>query len=211
MYKIQLWSDREVCVYGKEDGNAVEKDHVVHNNFFSVTQTHGTGIFVVEKNEFRPWKLHHEADALFTIYDKPLGVYVADCLPVVLVGNNAQAIVHCSRKTIHNWLLQSTLQLFHRHNEVITAVYLWPSIRHYEVGEEFDHYFPESFLHPYGDKYLFDMPSYVISILTARGVSHGAIVVDPWCTWTHTDKFRGWRKWDKTERNFVGVRRCLIK
>jgi hypothetical protein len=47
------------------------------------------------------------------------------------------------------------------------------------VGEEFDHYFPESFLHPYGDKYLFDMPSYVISILTARGVSHDAIVVDP--------------------------------
>jgi copper oxidase (laccase) domain-containing protein len=55
------------------------------------------------------------------------------------------------------------------------------------------------------------MPSYVISILTARGVSHDAIVVDPWCTWTHTDKFRGWRRWDKTERNFVGVRRCLIK
>lgn len=207
MYKISVWFDREVCVYWKEDGNALEKNHLAHCSFFSVTQTHGAGIFVVEKDEFRPWKLPHEADALFTLHDKPLGVYVADCLPLVLVGKNAHAIVHCSRKTIHNWLLQSTLQLFHRHNEVILAVYLWPSIRHYEVGEEFENYFPDTFLEPYGEKYLFDLPWYVVSILHAWWIMQESIITDAWCTRHEPQKYWGYRRGDKEERNFVGVRR----
>lgn len=89
-------------MYGKEDGDASEKTHTAHHNFFSVTQTHGTGIFIVEQDAFCPGILAHEADALFTRHNKPLGVYVADCLPVVLVGNKAQAIVHCSRRTLHS-------------------------------------------------------------------------------------------------------------
>lgn len=207
MYKIPLWSDREVCVYGKEDGNALEKDHVAHTNFFSVTQTHSNGIFIVENDEFRPGKLPHEADALFTIHDKPLGVYVADCLPIILVGNNAHAIVHGSWRTLHDWLLQETLELFHNHNDIIVAAYIWPSIKHYEVGEEFENYFPDAFLEPYGEKYLLNLPWYVLSILDAWWISHEAIVIDPWCTWNDTQKYWGYRKGDKDERNFIGVRK----
>lgn len=205
MYKIPLWTDREVCVYWKEDGNAAKQTHIAHSNFFSVTQTHGTGIFVVEQDAFRPWKFSHEADALFTIHNKPLGVYVADCLPVVLVGKKAQAIVHCSWRTLYSWILQNTLDLFHHHDDTLVAVYLWPSIKHYEVGEEFNEFFPESFLRPYKDRYLFDMPKYVISILAARGITHEKVVIDPWCTWTHTEEFRGYRRGDLLERNFVGI------
>ncbi len=206
MYTIPLWVDREVCIYGKEDGNAAEKNHLAHSHFFSVNQTHGTGVFVIPQDEFRPWKLAHEADALFTIYNKPLGVYVADCTPLVLVWKHAHAIVHVSWKTLRSWLVQSTLELFHRHNEVVVAVYLWPSIKHYEVGEEFEHFFPETFLHPHRDKYLFDLPWYVISILLARWISRDTIVVDEWCTRRDTEKFRGYRRGDKEARNFVGVR-----
>lgn len=154
MRKIILCNNREVVVYWKEDGNAYDTNHTAHTQFISARQIHGNNLLVVEKDHNHCWKHSVDADALFSVCQKPLGVYVADCLPVVLVWNHAHAIIHCSWRTLHSGLLQKTLECFHHHQDSVHAVYLWPCIKWYEVGEEFDQYFPEQYLQPHEEKYL---------------------------------------------------------
>ena len=129
MRKFHLGSQREVVVTWKKDGNASHQDHLVHKQFISATQVHGTGIYVVPHEHHEMWKHHSEVDALYTVYDKAIGVYVADCLPLVLVGNHSHAVVHCSRRTLHAELVQWVLEQFLQHHDTITYAYLGPCIK----------------------------------------------------------------------------------
>ncbi len=207
MEVIKLGAHREVHVFGKNDGNGYDPEHEAHHTFISARQVHGNWILVVPEDHTETGKHHSEADALFTIHDRPIGVYVADCLPLVLVGEHCNAVVHCSWRTLHGWLLQDVLALFHKNHDHILHAYLWPCIKHYEVGEEFEQYFPDKFLIPNGDKYYFDIPWYTKSILDAWGLHHDAVIIDPWCTREHSDKYWSYRKGARDMGNFVGVKR----
>jgi copper oxidase (laccase) domain-containing protein len=55
---------------------------------------------VIDESYHIMGKGKQEADALFSAHGKPLGVYVADCVPLVLVAERTHAIIHCSWKTL---------------------------------------------------------------------------------------------------------------
>lgn len=208
MDKHRISPGAEVCVFWKKDGSAHDPAHDAHKTFISAQQIHGNGIWSIPKNHDGCGPHSIQADALFSLEKTPIGIYVADCLPLVLIGNHAHAIVHGSRKTLHGGLLQDTLDLFHMHNDIVVSAWLWPCIKWYEVGEEFDNYFPEQFLQPYGEKYLFDLPWYALSILHARWIPNEAILMDPWCTRNDTHTYRSYRRGDVNKRNFIGVKKA---
>ena len=210
MRKITLSNNREVVVFWKEDGNPYEQNHVAHTQFISASQIHGNNVLIVEHDHNHFWKHFIDADALFTAHEKPIGVYVADCLPVVLVWEKSHAIVHCSWRTLHGWLLQKTLECFHHYQDTVYAVYLWPCIKWYEVWEEFDQYFPEQFLQSHGDKYLFDLPWYTLSILDAWWIGPDSIIIDNGCTWNDTELYWSYRRGARDQGNFVGVRKLNL-
>ncbi len=206
MYRHALPTWSEVWVYGKQDGSAHKLSHPAHRHFASAQQVHGNGIWSIPEDHTSTGPHHIQADAIFGLKKTPIGVYVADCLPLVLVGNYAHAVVHGSRKTLYGGLLQNTLDLFHMHNDSVVSAYLWPCIKRYEVGEEFSTYFPEQFLQPWGEKYLFDLPWYAVAILSAWWIHENTIVRDPWCTRRDTNTYRWYRRGDAWYRNFVGVK-----
>lgn len=207
MYSYCIDHKREIVVYTKEDGNMLSQDHNIHQEYISVNQTHGTWICIIPEDYTETGKCALDADALLSRHMHDIGVYVADCLPVVLWSKNTHAVVHCSRKTLHAWLLQETIDHIHHIGEDIIWAYLWPCIKHYEVGVEFEEYFPEQFLLPHGDKYLLDLVWYARSLLEAWGIGAEKVIMDPWCTRHEPEKYWWYRRGDLYERNFVGVRK----
>jgi copper oxidase (laccase) domain-containing protein len=203
----KIWPNHEIVITTKNDWDAIEKTHPIYTSFVVATQVHWNTIFLVDDST-PVWKNAIYADALFTQTNKPIGVLVADCLPVVLIWTHAYAIVHCSRRTLHAWLLQKTISAFYDASDKVQFAYLWPCNKQYEVGSEFIDYFPIQFLHsiiwtPW--KYLFDMVWYVMFVLEQYAICWSMITIEPWCTYTDSHIYRCYRKGDATQRNFVWV------
>lgn len=205
MDSIFLTPQREVVVLGKQDGDMVAHDHDIHREFVSVQQTHGNEIFFVSE-ECCPWKQDVCADALWG-YGTAIGVYVADCLPLLLVTDQVGAAIHCSRRTLYTGLVHQVIDTVTKAWWSIQKAYLWPCITHYEVGNEFFWYFPAAYLSVSGEKYVFDLRGYVQSILEYHGIQNSQIIIDKWSTWTDRDTYRGYRRGDLLARNFVWVKR----
>jgi YfiH family protein len=82
-----------------------------------------------------------EGDGMVGSGKEPMAILTADCLPVVLLGNNQHAFVHAGWRGLQNQIL---------HNDLIkkmhpTYAYVGPhiSVRHYEVQPDFKNNFSE--------------------------------------------------------------------
>jgi len=124
-----------------------------------------------------------DADALITRTPVVvLAVQVADCIPLLLEGENSVAAVHVGRRGLVNGITDKVLNLMAEENVV---AYIGPSIcgRCYEVGE--DIYREVVRAHPlaaaqtpHGTLSL-DLPTALAAHLTLRGV---AVIHDGRCT-----------------------------
>lgn len=73
-------------------------------------QTHSTEIVVVETPNQTTDTV--EADCLITTLDNvAIGVYTADCIPILLEAPNLIAAIHLGRKGLNNGLLQKVVKL----------------------------------------------------------------------------------------------------
>lgn len=122
-------------------------------SFVYMNQVHGTEVFDPDSEEaktpsqsittFDAQRIAQEApvaDAMVTSRKRPLAVMVADCIPVVLVGETAQqkpilAVAHAGRRGLLDGVIQQTVGEMLYRGAVKIQVWLGPSIcgRCYEV------------------------------------------------------------------------------
>lgn len=202
--KIRI-QDCEISLYAKADGDFKQHDHPARSTYAFVHQVHTPIIHFMQ--EHIVWQVEVQADALVTLQDFPVWVYVADCIPIVLVSKRCYGIIHGSRRTLHRWIIQETMIWMEKHqpNTKELSVRMWPCIKTYEVWKEFINYFPATFLTPNWEKYLFDLTWYANSLFVSQGIWNDQIIIDPRCTLANVE-LRSHRKWE-TGRNFVGVKR----
>jgi len=104
------------------------------------TQVHGTAIH--EVTTASPIGNQGEGDALVTrMVKKPIGVFTADCLPILLWGDDVQAAIHAGWKGTNRNIVGETVTLLKRKYDVVAGalhVAMGPCIGQccLEVGEE---------------------------------------------------------------------------
>ena len=116
-----------------------------------VKQVHGTEVVVVE--EASKVSQGVQADALVTSVPGPvLGVLTADCLPVFFWDKSKKVagIAHAGWRGLKDGILPRALEVFRNRfasHPSAVRVLIGPAIREccYEVGEEFQSYFPRHY------------------------------------------------------------------
>jgi copper oxidase (laccase) domain-containing protein len=204
-----LLGDYTIFLTGKEDGNSRTPDYRVHDTYTSIHQIH-KNIIVDADSLSSWWHQDIEGDALCTSHT-PIGVHVADCVPIALLGQQWYAVIHGSWKTLQTGIVQNTVKNLCRHGEEIVDidVYIWPSIRKesYEVGQEFYALFPHHTAIRENWLVTLDMVGWVHDTFIALGWSTEQLSIHPDCTYVHTTKWWSRRQGDIKGRNFMGVRR----
>jgi len=220
MEKIKQWI-YTITLYGKTDWSTHLQEHLVHQEVFSVTQTHTWSCYVVTWDEEAGQAQHIEADAIICpiSVSKKIGVYMADCNNIAIMGKESYAVLHWSWKSLKDWIIENTLQhmvwLWDTTEDL--EIYIWPSIRvdDYEVGDEFADLFDQKHLPEYnheqkGKRYHLDMVLYIQDILSDHGIQSWNIQIHPNSTYSDNDKRFSYRKGDEGLRNFMAVEKRKI-
>jgi len=197
----------EIIITDRADGDASDPNHEVYSIFHATVQVHGTNVLVVWP-DLSIGKSSVEADALIGLDTQGVGVRVADCLPLILIGEDHTAAVHCGRKWLKSGIITAVLEKLVTIWEDLQHIhyFIGPCIRTYEVGNEFTNYFPMRFLIPLGEKYLFDLVGYTRYALSIEGVVFDQGVVHPECTLRNIRYF-SYRRDGAVGTNFVWVRK----
>jgi YfiH family protein len=128
----------------------------------NIRQVHGDQVLVVRPVDRAPGDGRPEADGLVTAeVGLPLMVRTADCLPVFMYDKKHQCIglVHAGWRGCHQHIVQRALRLMGEEWQTQpedVLVGLGPAIRSccYEVGREFEGYFPRELAEREGRRYL---------------------------------------------------------
>lgn len=143
-------------------------------------QVHGSR---VEKVQGGSDQVVPSCDALITEHPGvALAVRSADCLPVVLHAplRDFLGVAHAGWRGVREGVLSELVRALGT-SEVLAAI--GPGIGSccYEVGPEFDGYFPNFIQHRQGKRF-FDLPGAARDQLIRAGVQGQAIVSAPWCS-----------------------------
>ena len=194
----------------------LESIGIADNSLFSVNQIHSDKVFILDDVNFTPGEaMKVSADAVLThIPGKPIGVFTADCLPILIYDPRLRVIgaIHAGRKGSEQSILLKVVREMNRvygssSEELIVG--FGPAIGGccYEVGEEcvlpFKNMFPDdkSWLRPgRSNKYFLDL----IAVNKMEGVRAGLrednIISMDHCTCCSTAKMFSYRREGKTGR-----------
>ncbi|MBI3815898.1 MAG: peptidoglycan editing factor PgeF [Nitrospinae bacterium] len=177
---------------------------------FTVKQVHGDSICVIDS----PLTTHHsslqiEADAIITnMKSLPIGVFTADCLPVILadVKGRAVGIVHAGRVGISLEISKKTVNkmkdLFDIKSQDIIAA-IGPGISEccYEVDDSCINPFKEKFsywkdiaIKKDDEKWMLDIKKANRMQLIEAGLKQETIFTTEFCTSCHNDRFFSYRR-----------------
>lgn len=195
-----------IYISEKKDGTAREiKD------FIYTKQVHWDNIALLEQPiDF----IDSENDAIISqITDIKIGVLLADCNGIALMGKKWFGIVHAGRRWLQNNIVVKTIEKLKKLGEDINdiKVFVGPSIRSccYEVGWEFTQYFDQKYLIPRGEKYHLDMIMYIQDSLDQANISRKNREIYPICTHC-SDQFFSYRKGNDNQRIVVGIEKHTI-
>tara|TARA_Y100001960_G_C14773613_1_gene881659 strand:+ start:3066 stop:3854 length:789 start_codon:yes stop_codon:yes gene_type:complete len=171
----------------------------------TVYQVHGTHTHIIEERAGDAIQKH--ADALATnIPGYALGILTADCAPVLFANPDAGVIAaaHAGWRGTLNGIIASTVSAMTElgADPARTTASVGPCIgpQSYEVGPEF----PDAFIEQcaensqfftatsYSDRFLFDLPGFITSVLSAAGVGLIEQVIRD--TLSENDKFFSYRR-----------------
>jgi polyphenol oxidase len=163
--------------------------------FYQVTQVHGTDIVTLEN-------IPSEADGMVVSWQEfnhPLSIKTADCLPIVIEGQNGVVFLHAGWRGLANDILKrpeiSLIQPM--------RAFIGPSIHAccFEVSEDFRMNFPQSpFFIKKDSKLFFDLQQE--AKLKLREVFENLLVsIAPVCTCCHHD-FHSYRRNKTALRNW---------
>lgn len=155
-----------------------------------------------------------EGDALVT--DKPnipIGICTADCAPILFMGTKADGspiigAAHAGARGAARGIISATIAMMRDKGAADIKAAIGPCIHKesYEVGTDFqdemiaeDHLSYAFFEAKGGDKFLFDLPAYVKSLLERDSVAYAFVDVD---TYASNDCFSYRRATHKGEADY---------
>jgi copper oxidase (laccase) domain-containing protein len=190
---------------GKQDWDTRDMKHSVYNTYIAVRQVHWTAIYELD-GELPGFHEQVEADALLS-KSTACGVYTADCVPIAFLWREMFVVAHVSWMNLYAWIIQKVVKnLCRQKNDVVDIlVYIGPSIRYYEVWEEFLLKFPRFVFKKWG-VYVFDMLGYIKHVCGDLGIVLWNIHIHADCTYTQADTRYSWRRNKDVWRNFMWVR-----
>jgi purine-nucleoside/S-methyl-5'-thioadenosine phosphorylase / adenosine deaminase len=169
------------------------------------TQVHG--VTVHRAKAAGEWRECNPCDALWTADPRvALGIKVADCLPVTLVGGDVIANIHSGWRGTVAGITQTTLDAAPI-DPARASAYLGPSIRVccFEVGEEVATQFDEQFVDRSFAKPHVDIPAFTAGVLRKRGFAADRIFDSGLCTRCEGSIFHSFRRDRRTGRNLTIV------
>jgi YfiH family protein len=164
------------------------------------TQVHGSRVVVVSEAPAAREVDAGECDALVTaLPGVGLAVQTADCVPVLLVADQAVGAVHAGWRGASTDVAGTAVEAFLAlvSNRSAARAWIGPAIREccYEVGPEVATRFPDRFRRPsIRDRFLLDLPGVIRSQLEAAGIPSGNITADPSCTRCAGSRFASYRR-----------------
>ena len=204
---------------GRLDADVVErmtafiaKRFEIESSLNTCTQVHGATVRRADSQSARAqppragqrvgptWRECDSCDALWTIEPHTaLGIKVADCLPVTLMGGNVLANVHSGWRGTVQRITAVTLDTIEREASFeprTSFAYLGPSIRVccFEVGEEVAAQFDERFVDRSQAKPHVDTVELTVDLLRARGFSAANIFDSGLCTRCEGSIFHSYRR-----------------
>ena len=141
-----------------------------------------------------------DADAAYSLTGRPLAIMVADCIPLVLVGENPAsenppviAVAHAGRPGLLAGVIQRTVATMHEHGAHRIRAWLGPSVcgSCYEVPEDMRdnaaHQIPEIYAHTKQGTPALDLPAGALAILHSLKVQTSTELAT--CTCEHDGVF----------------------
>jgi YfiH family protein len=152
------------------------------------------------------------ADGVYTnLSGVLLGIQTADCLAVFFWSpvDHVIGLAHAGWRGLKAGILPAMVKLFQKDFKVCACdirVALGPSIRSccYEVGKEFQDYFPEHYAAKDTSKGCMDLPAQAVDQLVREGVQEKWITDSGLCTVCQNDRFFSFRR-EKTEERILSV------
>lgn len=155
-----------------------------------LNQIHSDKIFIADNNSYC-------GDALITNeVDRAIGVFTADCVPIILIDHehNAIATIHSGWKgTVNNIATKTIKEMIKTYNTDVSKlkVLIGPHIRKccFEVGEEIIELFNKNKLFTkdmvINNRYI-DLEGYILSCLKSEGVNSENIILVNLCTYCNS-------------------------
>ena len=162
------------------------------------TQVHGANVVRVSRGA--TWKECDSCDALFsTEANVALGIKVADCLPVTIMGGGVLANIHSGWRGTLQRITAATLDTIERETSFdpkSSFAYLGPSIREccFEVGEEVAVQFDANYVDRSRAKAHVDAVRLTADLLRQRGFPAANIVDSGLCTRCDGSIFHSYRR-----------------
>lgn len=162
------------------------------------TQVHGANVVRIERS--KNWRECDSCDALFSTEPHvALGIKVADCLPVTLIGGAVIANVHSGWRGTVAGITAVTLDRLERETSFdpkSSFAYLGPSIREccFEVGEEVAARFDARYVIRARTKPHVDVVRYTADLLRGRGFPAANIFDSGLCTRCDGSIFHSYRR-----------------
>ncbi|MGQ9819786.1 MAG: peptidoglycan editing factor PgeF [Candidatus Kapaibacteriales bacterium] len=180
---------------------------VPSNQIFSPHQIHSNIVHVVNSN----YKSNY-CDALITnVPNYIIGVKIADCAGILIFDPVCKVVsaVHSGWRGTLKEILPRTIEKMtsvFNSNPKNLLVYISPlaSVENYEVGKEFENFFPYSIVHSDGKIY-FDNKKELISQLINSGVKLENIEVSDLCTIANENLHSYRRDREKSGRMFAFI------
>jgi len=147
----------------------IEKDWRMHPKLYLPIQKHTNRVILLSTFPSPPVI----ADAVITnLRGVTIGVKTADCVPVVLTGEEYVAVIHVGWKGLASGILEKTVTRFSQLDDLKkTFAFLGPSAKGccYEVGPEFRNIFPGKLIEREGKLYM-DLQGVVNEELRQLGI-----------------------------------------
>lgn len=164
-------------------------------DFIKVKQTHSSA--VIPENKVAP---DTEGDGILGTSNAPKAILTADCVPLVLLGQNDHTVIHAGWRGLASNILSN--ELVQKINP--TYAYIGPHIRpeHYEVQPDFLENFPdyqEAFSRHNG-KIFFNL-AFVATAQLKKAYPHIVIEDSGLCTFQGPN-FHSYRRNKTTQRNW---------
>lgn len=143
-------------------------------------QVHGNKVIEVSSDTFSDLYFS-EGDGLFTgESDLALGIFTADCFPVLLAGKKHIAALHCGWRSLNSCIIENALECFIKKNDFPCYAYVGPGICQncYEVKSDMinkldKRYCPESVvIHENSGKYRLNLKKLVENALKLNNIGN---------------------------------------
>ncbi len=141
-----------------------------HNRLYLPLQKHTNRVIELHRFPFPPLV----GDAVITsLKGIEIGIRTADCVPLVLVGEENVGVVHAGWRGIYSGIVEKTIELLSKKEKVDELfAFIGPSAKGccYEVGEEFKEMFPEEVTVRHGQLFM-DTQQAVVKRLKSMGIT----------------------------------------